>query len=106
MVRGGSVTGAVFGTVVPRRKKDTARGFDNAKPFPAALEVSIQSPTTASFDVWADCVSVPVGMICCITLNLTCDGVNVPVVLCAEACDCSTVGIEQSPWGTIKNLYE
>lgn len=70
-------------------------------PAPALLPAG----WTGFVDVWAD-ASVPIGAICCITLNLTCFGVTTPVVLCAEACDCSTVGIEQSTWGTIKSLYK
>jgi hypothetical protein len=54
-------------------------------------------------DVWAD-AGVQIGATCCITLNLNCNGILVPVVLCVEACDC-TVGTEQSTWGTIKSLY-
>lgn len=59
---------------------------------------------TGFIDIWAD-ATVPLGQICCITLNLTCNGVTTPVLLCAEACDCSTVGVEHSTWGTIKALY-
>jgi hypothetical protein len=59
---------------------------------------------TGFFDVWAD-ASVPVGTTCCIMLNLTCDGVTVPVELCVEACDCSTVETESSIWGDVKSLY-
>jgi hypothetical protein len=60
---------------------------------------------TGFMDVWAD-ATVPVGAICCLTLNLTCNGVTTPVQLCAEACDCGTVGTESSTWGTIKSLYK
>ena len=73
---------------------------ENYTPAPSPLPAG----WTGFIDVWAD-ASVPIGAICCITLNLNCNGVTVPVVLCAEACDCSTVGIEQSTWSTIKSLY-
>jgi len=55
------------------------------------------------FDVWAD-ATVPVGNVCCITLNLNCNGVVTPVVLCAEACEC-VVPADPSSWGAIKTLY-
>jgi hypothetical protein len=54
---------------------------------------------------WAD-NTVALGSVCCFTLNLNCGGVVAQVNVCAEACDCSGVGIEESTWGTIKSLYK
>ncbi len=45
------------------------------------------------------------GTTCCLTLTLTCNGVPVPVKLCATTCDCGPIETENRAWGSIKSLY-
>jgi hypothetical protein len=47
----------------------------------------------------------PLGTICCLTLNLTCNNIPVPVKLCVTACDCEPIKTENRAWGGIKSLY-
>lgn len=50
--------------------------------------------------------TVPHGTTCNINLNLTCNGVTVPVQLSVLTCDCGTpVEAEDRTWGSIKSLY-
>lgn len=49
--------------------------------------------------------TVPFGTVSNITLTLTCNGVPVPILLAATACDCGPVPIEKSTWGTFKAIY-
>jgi len=74
---------------------------EDGSPAPSPLPAG----WTGYINVWADCAPVPIGTICCFALNLTCEGVTVPVNLCAEACLCPPVGAESSTWGDVKSLF-
>lgn len=54
------------------------------------------------------CVSaganIPVGAICCFSVDFTCAGVTATVNVCAQACDCPTPTMRET-WGRIKTIY-
>ena len=49
--------------------------------------------------------ATPVGVTCCFTVTLTCNGIPVPIKLCATTCDCEPIETENRAWGSIKSLY-
>jgi hypothetical protein len=55
--------------------------------------------------VWAD-ATVPIGTVCCFTINFTCGGVTIPLTLCVTACDCGPISNEVLDWGRVKSLYK
>jgi hypothetical protein len=50
--------------------------------------------------------SVAVGTVCCFQVLFVCNNITVPVDLCVEACDWSTVPVEKTTWSGIKVLYK
>jgi hypothetical protein len=48
--------------------------------------------------------SVPVGSMCCFSVDFWCNGVKATVNVCAYACACET-STEQNTWGGIKSIY-
>jgi len=70
-------------------------------PAPAIL-------TGPNWTGWASITAnagVQLGSQCCFSLNLVCAGVPATIDVCAVACECPTVKVEQGTWGRIKTLY-
>jgi len=70
-------------------------------PAPAALP-----PAWSGYICVGSNASVAIGTVCCFQVLFVCNGITVPVDLCVEACDWTTVPTERITWSGIKVLYK
>ncbi|MBU1073936.1 hypothetical protein KKG45_11880 [bacterium] len=89
-----TITGVCAGFTVQLVNEDYT-----AAPSPLAANWSGYIRVTAD-------ATVPIGTVCCFTVNFTCGGSTIPLILCAEACDCGPISNEDLDWGRVKSLYK